>query len=147
MDFYSLDYIQNQESFNSSLIMGSIIISVILLIWAVIFYFRHNYDIKYRDIALIFGLFISIQVFRQVENYNQSKQQGNKTSQMAPFIKSVAREKNVKTKDVYVNSSQFADGIIVKLKGKFYRVTLSSDASNYTLNRTHLISEQVKYHK
>lgn len=119
MDFYSLDYIQNQESFNSSLIMGSIIISVILLIWAVIFYFRHNYDIKYRDIALIFGLFISIQVFRQVENYNQSKQQGNKTSQMAPFIKSVAREKMLKLRMYMLILLNLLMELLLRLKESF----------------------------
>ena len=65
---------------------------------------------------------------------------------MAPFIKSVARENNIKTKNVYVNSSQLADGIIVKIKDHFYRVTLSSDAASYSLVRTHLVSKQVKYH-
>lgn len=146
MDFYSLDFIKNQESFNSTVIMTSIIVSVVLLILAVVFYFRHNYDIKYRDLAIIFGLFISIQAFRQIENLNQTRQQGNKTSQMAPFIKSLARDHNVSIEKVYVNSSQLTDGIIVKVKDKFYRVTLASDSASYSLKETHLISDQINYH-
>ena len=76
-------------------------------------------------------------------NYEQHRTQTLTTSQVQPFLRSVVREEGVSTKDVAVNSRSLADGIIVKVKDKYYRVELSVDRNSYKLARTHLINKDI----
>ncbi len=76
-------------------------------------------------------------------NYEQHRTQTLSTSQVQPFLRSVARDEGVSTKDVAVNSRSLVDGIIVKVKDKYYRVELSVDRNSYELARTHLINKDI----
>lgn len=62
---------------------------------------------------------------------------------MQPFIKAVARDHKLSSKQILVNSTTLTDGIIVRFKGKDYRVNFSPNGDNYTLTRTHVVNHEV----
>lgn len=143
MTFYTLQYLQNQREVNQLVIYTLAAIGLVILLFAVLMYSRNRLDTKYRDISIIMLLVMLFLFGLGYSNYEQHRTQTVTTSQVQPFLRSVAREEGVSTKDVAVNSRSLADGIIVKVKDKYYRVELSVDRNSYKLARTHLINKDI----
>ena len=143
MTFYTLQYLQNQREVNQLVIYILSAIGLLILLFAVLMYSRNRFDTKYRDISIIMLLVMFFLFGLSYSNYEQHRTQTLSTSQVQPFLRSVAREEGVSTKDVAVNSRNLVDGIIVKVKDKYYRVELSVDRNSYKLARTHLINKDI----
>ena len=79
----------------------------------------------------------------QYSNYkiNQSKQ--SQSSQMVSFLQSLSKSQEVSIDDIYVNSTQFSDGVTVLINDKYYKVTLNIDQKTYILTETYLIDSKV----
>lgn len=143
MTFYTLQYLQNQREVNQLVIYTLAAIGLAILLFTVLMYSRNRLDTKYRDISIIMLLVMLFLFGLGYSNYEQHRTQTLTISQVQPFLRSVAREEGVSTKDVAVNSRSLADGIIVKVKDKYYRVELSVDRNSYKLARTHLINKDI----
>ncbi|MBU5279360.1 DUF3290 domain-containing protein [Ligilactobacillus animalis] len=143
MTFYTLQYLQNQREVNQLVIYTLAAIGLVILLFTVLMYSRNRLDTKYRDISIIMLLVMLFLFGLGYSNYEQHRTQTLTISQVQPFLRSVAREEGVSTKDVAVNSRSLADGIIVKVKDKYYRVELSVDRNSYKLARTHLINKDI----
>ena len=143
MTFYTLQYLQNQREVNQLVIYSLGALGLLILLFAVFMYSRNRFDTKYRDISIIMLLVMFFLFGLSYSNYEQHRTQTLSTSQVQPFLRSVARDEGVSTKDVAVNSRSLVDGIIVKIKDKYYRVELSVDRNSYELARTHLINKDI----
>ncbi len=143
MTFYTLQYLQNQREVNQLVIYSLSALGLLILLFAVFMYSRNRFDTKYRDISIIMLLVMFFLFGLSYSNYEQHRTQTLSTSQVQPFLRSVARDEGVSTKDVAVNSRSLVDGIIVKIKDKYYRVELSVDRNSYELARTHLINKDI----
>lgn len=143
MTFYTLQYLQNQREVNQLVIYSLSALGLLILLFAVFMYSRNRFDTKYRDISIIMLLVMFFLFGLSYSNYEQHRTQTLSTSQVQPFLRSVARDEGVSTKDVAVNSRSFVEGIIVKVKDKYYRVELSVDRNSYELARTHLINKDI----
>ena len=143
MTFYTLQYLQNQREVNQLVIYSLSALGLLILLFAVFMYSRNRFDTKYRDISIIMLLVMFFLFGLSYSNYEQHRPQTLSTSQVQPFLRSVARDEGVSTKDVAVNSRSLVEGIIVKVKDKYYRVELSVDRNSYELARTHLINKDI----
>ena len=143
MTFYTLQYLQNQREVNQLVIYSLSALGLLILLFAVFMYSRNRFDTKYRDISIIMLLVMFFLFGLSYSNYEQHRTQTLSTSQVQPFLRSVARDEGVSTKDVAVNSRSLVEGIIVKVKDKYYRVELSVDRNSYELARTHLINKEI----
>lgn len=143
MTFYTLQYLQNQREVNQLVIYSLSALGLLILLFAVFMYSRNRFDTKYRDISIIMLLVMFFLFGLSYSNYEQHRTQTLSTSQVQPFLRSVARDEGVSTKDVAVNSRSLVEGLIVKVKDKYYRVELSVDRNSYELARTHLINKDI----
>lgn len=143
MTFYTLQYLQNQREVNQLVIYSLSALGLLILLFAVFMYSRNRFDTKYRDISIIMLLVMFFLFGLSYSNYEQHRTQTLSTSQVQPFLRSVARDEGVSTKDVAVNSRSLVEEIIVKVKDKYYRVELSVDRNSYELARTHLINKDI----
>ncbi len=143
MTFYTLQYLQNQREVNQLVIYSLSALGLLILLFAVFMYSRNRFDTKYRDISIIMLLVMFFLFGLSYSNYEQHRTQTLSTSQVQPFLRSVARDEGVSTKDVAVNSRSLVEGIIVKVQDKYYRVELSVDRNSYELARTHLINKDI----
>ncbi len=143
MTFYTLQYLQNQREVNQLVIYSLSALGLLILLFAVFMYSRNRFDTKYRDISIIMLLVMFFLFGLSYSNYEQHRTQTLSTSQVQPFLRSVARDEGVSTKDVAVNSRSLVEGIIVKVRDKYYRVELSVDRNSYELARTHLINKDI----
>ena len=67
------------------------------------------------------------------------------SSQIIPFIKSVAKDENVKESDVLVSSTTLNNGMIVRIDSKDvdYQLNLNDDRNTYSLTEAHVINHEV----
>lgn len=146
MDFYSLNYVIQQAKFNQLISMGTLAVGVIALIVAIIFYYRHQTQNRYRDLAIFLALLLAILVLVQTESIQQHTSQTTQATQLKPFFQSLARKYHTTPNRLYVNSLTYQDGMVVKIKRQYYQVNLGTNTNTYSLQQVQLTNSTVKYH-
>ncbi|WDF82933.1 DUF3290 domain-containing protein [Lacticaseibacillus pabuli] len=147
MNFYNLNYVENQANLNNYLKYGVMAVAVLVMLGGLVLYMRHRLQTKYRDLAIMMLLVLVFFGGVQYSDYKQASSQRDQTSQMAGFLASVAKDQDVPQKQVYANATQLSDGIVLRINQRYYRVDLSADASSYVLHRTHLVNRHVQLHE
>lgn len=145
MTFYTLNYIQNNQNTDRAIFYVLTLIATVAMIIFTILYLRNRFATRYRDLGIIALLFLLLFVGTQYEKYTQINMQKSQATQIIPFIKSVARDENVKPSDVLVNSTTLANGMIVRVDSKNvdYQLNLNDDRNTYTLTQAHVIDHRV----
>lgn len=143
MNFYNLDYITQHQSFN--LVLRSVILIVLLAIVMLtsLHYMRNRLKTRLRDISIGIVVLMFILLGIQVEDYMQNNHDFSQSQVLVKFIKSVAKDNDLKPEDVLVNSTTLKDGIIVRYNKEDYTVHLNDDNNSYTLERTHVIDHRI----
>lgn len=147
MNFYGINFLENQSNINDYLKYFLIFGSLVLLILVFSLYLRHRINTKYRDLSIIFSLTLLFALGVQYSDYQMNQTKHSQSSQMVNFVKGLAKQENIDANEIYANATQFSDGIIVKFNNKFYKVSLSSDQNSYTLTETYLINDNIIYTK
>lgn len=147
MTFYGIHYLEAQSNITDYLKYFMIFGSLIVLVIFFSLYLRHRIQTKYRDLSIIFLLLLLFALGVQYSDYRSNQTQHSQSSQMVNFVRDVAADKQISNKEVLVNATQLADGVIVKIKDDYYKVNLSQDQSSYTLNRAHLMNDQITVNK
>lgn len=144
MNFYGINYLQTQS--NLSDILKYIIIFSTLFLMIVVFslYMRHRLQTKYRDLSIIALLFLLFISGVQYSEYTHSENAHSQSSQMVNFVYLIAKQYNTSIENIYSNSFQLSDGIIIKINEDFYKVNISNDQSAYELRGVWLMKPNVK---
>lgn len=143
MTFYGIDYLQNSAGINDYLKYGLLFGALILLIVAFSGYLRHRLNTKYRDVSIMLLLFLLFILGVQYSDYTQAQSNHSQSSMMVGFVKKLARDQDVGTNQVYVNSTQLTDGTLVLIDDQLYRVSLSPDTTNYSLTEVALTNQTI----
>ncbi|MFP7216821.1 DUF3290 domain-containing protein [Lactococcus garvieae] len=143
MNFYDISFLKTQAGLTDYLWYIFIFGSLILLIVVFSLYLKHRIKTKYRDLSLIFFLFLILSLGIQYSNYQVNQSRHSQSSQMVNFVEQFADNMNVEQKDILVSSTQLTDGIIVKVKDDFYTVNLNADQQSYTITETHLLNNKI----
>ena len=141
MTFYTIDYLTQRHSWLKT--ATTVVIAVLVIIFAIfaVLYFRNNLKSKYRDLSVMMLLLVAFVIGLQYQDMNQVKSQSAQKAQVVKLLKHVAHNRDVKPAQVAVNSVNLNNNLIVKAGKTFYRVNLSADQSNYTLEKTNLLDE------
>ncbi|MFO9689292.1 DUF3290 domain-containing protein [Weissella confusa] len=141
MTFYTIEYLSQRHSWMET--ATTIVIALLVAIFAIfaVLYFKNNLKSKYRDLSVMMLLLVAFVVGIQYQDMNQIKSQSAQKEQVVRLLKSVAHAKDVKYNRVSINSVNLNSNLIVKVDNVFYRVNLSADQSNYTLEKTNLLDE------
>lgn len=145
MTFYTINYIQNHQNDDQTvLIILSLITALAMIIFAIL-YLRNRFATRYRDLGIIALLFLCLFAGIRYERYTQNNMQKSYSSQIIPFIKSVAKDENVKESDVLVSSTTLNNGMIVRIDSKDvdYQLNLNDDRNTYSLTEAHVINHEV----
>lgn len=142
MDFYGITYLQEQSHINNFL--KYIVIFSILFLLIVLFslYMRHRLQTKYRDLTIIAFLSLLFISVIQYSDYTNSQSIHSQSSQMVNFVRLLSKEKNAEINSIFSSSVQLSDGVIIKIKDRYYRVNLSSDQNTYNLVEVWLLNTQ-----
>lgn len=143
MNFYGIDYLQTQSNINDYLKYIVIFSTLFVLIIVFSLYMRHRLKTKYRDLTIIAFLFLLFISGVQYSDYTNSQNIHSKSSQMVNLVRLLSKEKKINIGSIYSNSVQLSDGVIIKLKDKYYRINLSADQNTYSLVETWLTNPNI----
>ena len=93
MTFYTINYIQNHQNDDQTVLFILSLITALAMIIFAILYLRNRFATRYRDLGIIALLFLCLFAGTRYERYTQNNMQKSYSSQIIPFIKSVARMK------------------------------------------------------
>lgn len=149
MTFYTLKYIENNQNNTQVILNILMIVAAIAMVIFALLYLRDRFATRYRDLGIIALLFLLLFAGTQYEKYLQINMQKSQAVQIVPFIKSVAKDANVKESDILVNSTTLVDGMIVRInsENKDYQLNLDDDNNTYTLTEAHVIDHKVEVKK
>ena len=143
MNFYTIDYITQNQNNDQKMLYILMIVAGLAMLFFILLYLRDKMATKYRDLGIIALLFLMLFAGVQYEKFLQTNSQKSQTSQLIPFIKSIATDKGVSPEKVLVNSTTLQNGLIVRIDNKDYQLNLNSDNNSYTLTRAHVIDHHV----
>lgn len=143
MNFYGIEYLESQANFNDYIKYAVIFGSLFILVIVFVRYLKHRIQTKYRDLSIIFLLVLVFALGVQYSDYQSNQAKQSQSSQMVAFVKSVAKERSVAQEEIFVNGTQLADGVILKIGDEYYRVNLAFDQGSYTLERAHLLNKEM----
>lgn len=146
MDFYTLHYLETNQQ-NQQLVLTILILFVFLaVVGFMVGYLKNRLKTRYRDLGIIALLCLLLLTGIEGEKFMTLNDQVARTTQMIPFIRSVALDEGVKPNQILVNSTTIVNGMIVRVRPQKenYQVTFSSDNKTYTLKKVHVINHQVE---
>jgi len=147
MKFYSIDYLQMQSNINDYLKYAIVFSTLFILIVVFSLYMRHRLQTKYRDLTIIAFLFLLFISGVQYADYTDSQNIHSQSSQMVNFVRLLSQKQKVDVNSIFSSSVQLADGIIVKINNRYYRVNLSPDQKTYNLAEVSLVNPEIEIMK
>ncbi|NVY95689.1 DUF3290 domain-containing protein [Lactobacillus sp. DCY120] len=143
-NFYTYEYLTRQPNKVNTIILG---ISFVLIIGAVVFlglFLRHRDDGKYRELTIIMILGLLLTVTIQYNQWSNNRNILAHNGQVANLIKQVASKYQLSPSQIYSNSTDLKNGMLLRLKNKIYEVDLNSDNSSFKLERVQLTNPEIK---
>ncbi|MEL1238889.1 DUF3290 family protein [Liquorilactobacillus nagelii] len=103
--------------------------------------------VKYRDLFVIMMLLLLLIIGSQVNEWQSVKNDFNQKSQIIQIMQRIAKVKHVKKNQVWSNTTDLTDGMLVMINHQIYRVTINDSGSNFSLMQVTLTSNSIKYIK
>ena len=147
MNFYSVNFLSQNANLNDTIVIYTMVVVFGLMAVGAVTSLRNRYNTKYRDLSIIALLLFLFLAGARYTDYEQAKSNDTQVTQMPSFAQKVAETQHVSKNDLYFNQKTINDGMIVKIKDKFFRMTISPDQQSYTLTRTYITAKEINYIK
>lgn len=143
MDFFGIEFLKKQSGLIDYVWYIFIFMLLIILLVILGLSLRDRLKTKYRELSLIIFLLLLFSLGIQYSNYKIYRSKDSQSSQMVSFLTSLSHSKKININNIYVNTTQFTDGIIVKIDSHYYKVSINADQKTYILTETFLINNHV----
>lgn len=147
MNFYSVNFLSQNANLNDTIVIYTMVVVFGLMAVGAVASLRNRYNTKYRDLSIIALLLFLFLAGARYTDYEQAKSNDTQVTQMPSFAQKVVETQHVSKNDLYFNQKTINDGMIVKIKDKFFRMTISPDQQSYTLTRTYITAKEINYIK
>ncbi|CAM3218405.1 DUF3290 family protein [Lactococcus laudensis] len=143
MDFFGIEFLKEHSGLIDYIWYILIFGLLIILLFVFGLALKHRMKTKYRELSLIVLLLLMFSLGIQYSNYKMYQSRQSQSSQMVLFMQSLAQSKETSINNIYVNSTQYSDGIIVLIDDKYYKVTINPDQKSYTLTDAYIFDNKV----
>lgn len=92
MTFYTLDYLKAQHQVDQVVLYGFGVVVLLILTLTLLAYAKNRLKTKYRDLSIIMVLIMLYLFGLNYNSFEQHKSQTLSSSQIQPFLRSVAKE-------------------------------------------------------
>ncbi|WP_125767197.1 DUF3290 family protein [Lapidilactobacillus wuchangensis] len=145
MNFYSYQYLVQQNNNYKTVQWIIIAIVVVAVSLAGVMWYRHRSDLKYRDLLTIMTLLLAFLIGLQVNEWRDLKSSSAQKSQATQIMQRVAKDKQTTVSKIWSNTANANSGMLVLVKGDLYTVTINADGSSFTLSDAKLINQEINY--
>jgi len=145
MTFYSYGYLTHQNSNHTLFQLAAISIIILVIAFVSWLWYRHKTDLKYRDLFIIMVLLLFLLIGIQFNEWQSLQSSFSQKSQVTQIMQRVADEKGVARQKVWSNTSTISNGMLIKVQGAIYNVTVNPDGNSYTLTKATPINGHLTY--
>ncbi|MDT6979907.1 DUF3290 domain-containing protein [Levilactobacillus zymae] len=135
MTFYTYGYLTTQHQTWQYLRLGIIIALLIVFIGLFVYYLRHRWNVKYKDLSVITGVIILLVLGFQVNGLVTLHTNSETTGAITSTVKEVAKRLDVKPQTIAVNATTTTSNLLFKTPKGYYRADYNSDGSAFVLER------------
>lgn len=147
MTFYTYNYLTTKHQTWQYLRLVVIIILLAIFMGLFIYYLRHRWNVKYKDLTIITGTVILLVLGFQINGLVNLHTSSEQTGAITATIKTVAKQLKVKPQHICVNATSTTDGLLFKTPRGYYRADYNADGSAYVLERVTLHHPQITIQK
>ena len=144
MEFYSHDYLVHRAStldWTQAILFALV---ALLLVFALVHYFRDRQNSKYRELALIALFSLIFLGLLQLDRVMEVDRGNKHYSAVVSSQESIARTMNVDTGKVYVALDEKGNQSYIEVDGKYYRI-LKNGERGYVLERVDLVGTDIRH--
>ncbi|PTM21590.1 hypothetical protein DA798_09425 [Lactobacillus sp. PFC-70] len=147
MTFYTYGYLTTRHQTWQYARLILIIVLLALFIWLFVYYLRHRWNVKYKDLSIITGTVILLVLGLQLNGLANLHAIVVQNGAITDTVKTVAKQLKVKPQQVCVNATTTTDGLLFKTPKGYYRAAYNSDGSAFVLEKLSLYHPQVTIQK
>lgn len=144
MNLYTYNFL-NQDHSTMDYIFLFLVIGVgLIFAFSIYKYLKNRSDLKFRDLFILLSLIVAFIIGVQINNINSNSL--SNSHEVAHLLKQVSHDQNISTNDIYADSTNLSDVMLIKAKNQYYTVHLDNKHSSYQLTETKpLTSENINY--
>ena len=143
MTFYTYGYLTSHHETWQYVRLTIILVLIIIFIGLFIYYLRHRWNVKYKDLSIITGVVIFLVLGFQINSLVSLNASNAQTNTITATVKEVAKRLDVKADSVCVNATTTTDNLLFKTSKGYYRADYNSDGSAFVLERLSLHKPKV----
>ncbi|AKP64002.1 hypothetical protein FC99_GL001564 [Levilactobacillus koreensis JCM 16448] len=138
MTFYTYGYLTQHHNTWQYARIGLIIALLIIFIGLFVYYLRHRWNVKYKDLSIISGTLLLLTLGFQINSLVSLRSATEQTGEITATVKQVAKQLAVKPADLAVNATTTNNNLLFKTPKGYYRLDYNSDGSAYVLEKVNL---------
>lgn len=138
MTFYTYNYLDSSQNIWQYARIVIICVLVLAFILFLVRYLRHRFDIKYKDLSIIFGTLLLLILGMQYNDFSNIQNSIKQSGQITTVMEKIAKQLKVSKYSISVNSTTPDDNVLVKTPKGFFRVDYNADGSQFVLEQVAL---------
>ncbi|MFC6290347.1 DUF3290 domain-containing protein [Levilactobacillus angrenensis] len=138
MTFYTYGYLTTHHSSWQYLRIGLIIALLAVFVGLFVYYLRHRWNVKYKDMSIITGTLLLLVLGFQINSLVSLRSATEQTGEITATVKNVAQQLDVQPSKLAVNATTTNTNLLIKAPSGYYRLDYNSDGSAYVLERVQL---------
>lgn len=135
MTFYTYGYLTTHHQTWQYLRLGLIIALLVVFIGLFMYYLRHRWNVKYKDLSIITGAILLLVLGFQVNGLMTLHTNSKTTGAITSTVKDVAKQLDVKPQTISVNATTTTTNLLFKTPKGYYRADYNSDGSAFVLEK------------
>lgn len=143
MTFYTYGYLTTHHNSWQYLRIGLIIALLAVFIGLFVYYLRHRWNVKYKDLSIITGTLVLLVLGFQINGLVSLRSATEQTGEITATVKNVAKQLDVRPNKLAVNATTTNTNLLIKAPNGYYRLDYNADGSAYVLERVQLHRPQV----
>ncbi|CAH1851677.1 DUF3290 family protein [Convivina praedatoris] len=144
MNLYTYNFLNQNHSTMDYIFLFLVIGVGLIFAFSVYKYLKNRSDLKFRDLFILLSLVVAFIIGVQINNINSNSL--SNSHEVAHLLKQISHDQNVSTNDIYADSTNLSDGMLIKVKNQYYTVQLDNKHTGYRLAETKsLASENINY--
>ncbi|WP_341780204.1 DUF3290 domain-containing protein [Levilactobacillus sp. HBUAS70063] len=144
MTFYTYGYLTTQHSTWQYVRIGLLIALLVVSIGLFIYYLRHQWNVKYKDLSIITATLLLLVLGLQINSLVSLQSATKQTGQITATVQQVAKQLKVQPAKLSVNATTTGSDMLVKSPKGYYRLVYSSDGASFVLEKLTLEHPQIK---
>jgi hypothetical protein len=138
MTFYTYGYLTNHHNTWQYARIGLLIALLIVFIGLFVYYLRHRWNVKYKDMSIITGTLLLLVLGFQINSLVSLRSATEQTGAITSTITTVAKQLHVAPTNLAVNATNTNTNLLIKAPQGYYRLDYNADGSAYVLEKVQL---------